>query len=117
MARTAKIKWNSSGAIRAVTRATREATIELMGEVKERAVEYCPIDKGDLRASARVEYYSTRTVCIFDEPYALIQHENLEYKHKVGQAKYLERAFNEVMPHLQPTIEHYIAAELAKGSK
>lgn len=112
MARYAKIKWNSSGAIRAVTRATRKSTIDLMEEVKKRAVEYCPLDKGDLRASARVEYYSSSTVCYFDEPYALIQHENLNFKHKIGQAKYLERAFNEVMPHLSYRVEQEISKEL-----
>jgi hypothetical protein len=115
MARQVSIKWNASGAIRIVTRATVKATKALMEDVKDKAVEYCPLDKGDLRNSARVAYYGTSTVCYFEEPYALIQHENLEYRHRVGQAKYLERAFNEVMPHCRYTVQDAVNQDLAGG--
>ena len=59
---------------------------------------YCPVDTGALRASGQVEApviegslitvqlgYGNSSV-----PYALRQHEDLTYKHKVGSAKYLE---------------------------
>ena len=33
-------------------------------------------------------------------PYAIVQHENIEFFHKVGQAKFLESTINESAPYL-----------------
>ena len=33
-------------------------------------------------------------------PYAIVQHENMEFFHKVGQAKFLESTINESAPYL-----------------
>lgn len=41
----------------------------------------------DLRGSSQEVYVS------FNTPYAIDQHENLHYRHKDGQAKYLETAY------------------------
>ena len=60
---------------------------------------FVPVDLGPLRASGYVKEPDRSGLDISEElgfggasaPYALIQHESLEYKHKVGEAKYLEK--------------------------
>jgi hypothetical protein len=61
--------------------------------------EYVPVEKGILRSSGHVEKPVLRpgrieVILGYGGPakaYALVQHERLDFKHKVGQAKYLER--------------------------
>jgi len=68
---------------------------EIMKLAKEK---YVPVDLGALRASGYVKRHkegSTFTVELgfggASAPYALIQHENMEYNHTTGGPKYLER--------------------------
>ncbi len=76
----------------------QEAQIE-MTESKRR----CPVDVGTLRASGMVAepIRSGRNISVTlsyggaAQDYAIPQHENLEYVHKVGQAKFLESVLNE----------------------
>lgn len=112
--RHVSIQWNADYAIKAVTRATQQSTKDLMEEVKERAVEYAPERTGDLKKSARVQYGKSRTMVYFDATYALVQHEDLDFYHKVGGPKYLERAFNEIMPHLRPEMSRKLKAALKR---
>jgi hypothetical protein len=54
-----------------------------------------PEDLGDLRSSLTVVPADADTLTsavVSDSPYAVAQHENLAYRHKHGQAKYLEAA-------------------------
>lgn len=68
----------------------------IMGESKAKFV---PVDRGPLRASGHVlqpqkDAQGTYVVMGFGGPavaYAVVQHEVLHYKHRHGQAKYLER--------------------------
>ena len=87
----------------------QEAQIE-MTESKRR----CPVDVtsgrggGTLRASGHVQrpVRSGRKISVTlayggaAEDYAIIQHEELDYHHEVGQAKYLESVLNESAPHM-----------------
>jgi hypothetical protein len=60
-----------------------------------KAVEYCPIDTGALRASRRVDVDRDGADISFGgpmAPYAVHVHEDLGAHHPVGQAKFLERA-------------------------
>ena len=57
---------------------------------------WVPVDKDDLRKSGKVErvqvnQFTRKTVISFNTPYAWEQHENLDFKHKIGQAKFVER--------------------------
>ncbi len=62
-----------------------------------------PVDEGIMRASGVVDKPVTRgtTVTVLlgyggvAKPYALIQHERLDFHHRVGEAKFLERPVNE----------------------
>jgi len=68
----------------------------IMGESKAKFV---PVDRGPLRASGHVmppqaDAGGTVVIMGYGGPavkYAVVQHERLSYKHRVGQAKYLER--------------------------
>lgn len=56
-----------------------------------------PHEEGTLERSgaSSVDRASLRSAVVYDTPYAVAQHENLEYNHKgKGQAKYLESAGN-----------------------
>lgn len=61
--------------------------------------EFVPVDQGDLRNTGHVqppvvEGSETSVTLGFGGPaasYAIPQHENLDFKHQVGEAKYLER--------------------------
>lgn len=68
---------------------------EIMALAKEK---YVPVDLGPLRASGFVRYdnrFKEITVKLgfggASAPYALIQHENMNYRHTTGGPKYLER--------------------------
>ena len=86
----------------------QEAQIE-MTESKRR----CPVDVGTLRASGMVaqpERGPGRNISVTlsyggaAQDYAIPQHENLEYFHKVGQAKFLESVLNESRPFMAARI-------------
>jgi len=78
-------------------------------------IERTPIDKGNLRDSIRVEgpIFEGKNIGVlilaggpeYGVTYAVEQHENLEYYHEVGQAKYLESVIMEQRP--------FIAARIA----
>ena len=65
---------------------------DIMGDSKQN---YVPVRDGFLRASGHVLLPQPGPVVVLgyggpSVPYAVVQHERLDYKHKVGQAKYLE---------------------------
>lgn len=73
-------------------KAMRDIGQDLLGKSVKRA----PLDNADLRGSGFTEVNGTETIVGYTEPYALRQHETLEYNHpKGGEAKYLERPLNE----------------------
>jgi hypothetical protein len=62
--------------------------------VKEEAVRRCPIDTGALRKSARVKIRGNEGSINFGMDYAVYVHERLDLRHPVGEAKFLENAWN-----------------------
>jgi hypothetical protein len=91
----AKIKWNGSEVLRrqkaAGTRALQHGTEFLLGESRP----LVPVEEGELARSgtASVDPGQQKGAVSYDEPYAVDQHESLEYYHDDGQAKYLEEPF------------------------
>lgn len=67
---------------------------------------FVPVKLGALRSSGHVTAVERvgRIVLVrlvyggVSAPYAIIQHERLDFQHKVGEAKYLERPLNEAVP-------------------
>jgi hypothetical protein len=80
----------------AVARAVYVAGNVVMTEAKTRA----PIDTGVLRASGYVTIPSATNPKVeigfggAAEPYALVQHERTEFRHEVGEAKFLQNAID-----------------------
>lgn len=73
-------------------KALRDVGLDLLGK----SVDLAPVDKGDLRGSGSSHFEDNTVTVGFSEPYAVSQHEHLEYEHpKGGQAKYLEKPFRE----------------------
>jgi hypothetical protein len=112
---------------RQVTALRQEAEIE-MKESKKRCPVYSPargeyVDHvgGTLRASGHVEPVEQRggktsVNLVYGgaaEAYAIVQHEELDYHHNVGQAKYLESVLMESLPYMGARI----AARMKENAK
>lgn len=78
----------------------RIALVQVTSDLKDYATTLVPVDTGALRDSvySRIDVnhgdqFSAEVG--FKKEYATEQHENLNYNHEQGQAKYLEQPFNE----------------------
>lgn len=72
-----------------------------------------PKRDGDLRGSAQVinaTIFNLEAWVTFDTPYAVRQHEELDYFHPVGEAKFLERTLQDEAK----TIQRIIAAPIGR---
>lgn len=79
-----------------IEKAAREAMRDTAKQVLKIAKDYVPVDEGTLRRSGRVGVNDLAVYVRFKAPHAWMQHENLDYEHNRGGAKYLERAVDEV---------------------
>lgn len=71
------------------------------------SVPLAPLDRGPLRASAQVTEATPDNLTAYvsyDTPYAARQHEELDWRHDDGQAKYLEQPLIENAEKYQQTI-------------
>lgn len=66
----------------------QKAADAILAESNRRA----PEDEGDLKASGRAVADGNEAAVGYGAPYAVRQHEKLNYHHDSGQAKYLETA-------------------------
>lgn len=93
---------------RATPQAIKDVTLDLLGK----AVNLAPVDTGDLRGSGKAEFSDdgkSGTVS-FNTPYAIRQHEELDYNHpQGGQARYLAAPFeanqDKYIKHLRDSIK------------
>lgn len=93
-----EIKWNGAAAKKASRaggiRGLQLSTELLLGE----AVKIVPLEEGTLQHSgkAAVDEESLTGIVSFGTPYAVVQHERLDFRHANGrQAKYLEKPWRE----------------------
>lgn len=71
----------------------------IVADLQGKAQSLAPVDLGDLRGSAFSEVENMVGTVGFTEPYAMRQHEEVEYRHpKGGQAKFLEQPFKQNTP-------------------
>lgn len=92
------LEWHNEVAEKQIEEAMKKLKAVAI-EIKSRSQEMCPVDIGTLRDSAYVEDLPNGYEIGYGgaaEEYALEQHENLDYYHDDGQAKFLELAFLEV---------------------
>lgn len=83
---------------------TMKGIEKAMGIIYDASQPLVPVDTGALKRSGQIEevdsgmkmkYHSENPINGYN--YAPIQHENLTFNHRVGQAKYLENAVKENM--------------------
>lgn len=85
--------------IRNVTQqCTKKGTWSALDHLAAKSKEQVPLDQGPLKNSCYVDVAddgSSGTVS-YDTPYAIVQHENMQYQHQRGRkAKYLEDPAND----------------------
>jgi hypothetical protein len=89
-----RIEWNGA----AVDEAARRGAARGLGlgaeHVRGVSVDLAPLDTAALRDSATASHdaESLTAAVSYDTPYAARQHEELDYHHRTGGPKYLERA-------------------------
>lgn len=82
--------------------------------LKGRSQALCPVDSGTLKNSCVIEESGDHIIVGYGgaaSSYAAIQHENLQFHHEVGQAKYLEQPFTEMEDEIKAAV-----AEAVKGA-
>lgn len=91
-------QWYGDQALDAIASAVQDGLMECGADLQSKSVQEAPIDTGDLRANCSVTEEPLDVMVGYDLPYAMKQHEELDYHHpKGGKAKYLEDPFNENM--------------------
>lgn len=113
MASNVRSKWYGDLA-RQNMRTGQARGLRLAAEfVKEKSVEVVPIDRKPLMQSAAVDSNDKKAVVYYDTPYAVIQHEALDFQHKAGrQAKYLEEPLYANSGKVQKLIGEAIDAQI-----
>lgn len=84
-------------------------------EVMPDADEHCPVKDGTLRDSHVVEREGAVVTMGYGgsaAPYAERQHEDMTLSHTVGEAKWLENAFNRKLPELQKILDERLEGVL-----
>lgn len=111
---TVTFRWNGPAAtatIRdAATRGLRDAAEHVLAE----STKVVPLEEGTLSKSGAtsVDAATLTATVSYDTPYAVRQHEELDYRHDEGrQAKYLEQPLNEN----RDTIARIIGDEIGKA--
>ncbi len=92
--------------------------MKVMGtEIKSLSQQRCPVDSGTLRDSCVVKSDLVLMQVTVGyggaaSSYAARQHEDMSLNHPVGQAKFLESAFNEIVPTLHASIKAKLQASV-----
>ena len=96
-------------------KAIRAAAVVGLGQwaelVLEKSRALVPLDEATLERSGTpsVDEHAMAAAVSYDTPYAVIQHENMDFHHPGGrQAKYLERPWAESMKWALPLIQKQI---------
>ena len=82
--------------VRRIKQQAEEGIQEVAMDLLQKSKDLCPVDLGDLKASGFISKEGDKTVVGYTEPYALRQHEELEFNHpNGGQAKFLQQPLEE----------------------
>jgi len=108
------LSWNDVKAKDIAKKAAAYALERCAFDLQGKSQQQAPIDTGDLRANCsvsplKVEGSRLEVRVGYDLPYAIVQHERLDFKHpKGGGPKYLENPFNENKGKYQAYIEKVV---------
>lgn len=113
MSRT-QFRWNG----RFVSERVRASAVEGLRDAAEHLLEYAnrtvPIEEATLMRSGQsdVDPETLEASVSYDTPYAVVQHERLDFKHDPGRrAKWLELSLNE----REEPIQRYIARKIQES--
>ncbi|MCR4398936.1 MAG: HK97 gp10 family phage protein [Firmicutes bacterium] len=115
------LSWRGDLAKAVARQAAVAALKKCAADLQGKSAMQAPIDTGDLRSNCSVkdpvEDGRSITVTVgYDLPYAVVQHEHLEYRHpKGGKAKYLEDPFKENEGRYRSDIASTVKNALSKG--
>ena len=88
--------WYGDQMFYAITNSVQDGLVECGADLQSKSIQEAPVDSGDLRADCAVEEEPLKVRAGYSLPYAMKQHEELDFNHpKGGKAKYLEDPFNE----------------------
>lgn len=97
MARNFRLRFNGSAASAAMRQGAARGLLLAAEHVLQVSNEVVPLDESPLQQSgtASVDPPSLTAMVSYDTPYAVRQHEELNYRHAPGRtAKYLENSLN-----------------------
>lgn len=103
-----KLTWHGDRAIEAIQEALKTALLTCGADLQRKSSEQAPKDTGDLRGNCAVDDGDLDGLSVrvgYSLPYAMVQHERLDYHHTDGKAKYLEDPFNENIDKYQKTMK------------
>lgn len=101
------VTWNGPAIAREVTGGAVRGLNQAAAHLQSKTVQRTPKDTGELRRSLVIfpaTIQSPRSGVGSNLHYAIRQHEELSYRHKFGEAKFLERAMNAEARSLQSII-------------
>jgi len=114
MTQRTRLRWNGAAALRGThagaVRGLRLAVEHILAESRR----IVPIEEATLERSgvATVDESSLTAAVSYDTPYAIRQHEEMNYQHDAGRsAKYLERPLTQEAD----TVAEIIAAQLRRS--
>lgn len=86
-------------AISSIADKNKQAIKDVCLDLSAKSKDLAPLDTGDLKASGYTAFEKTENGFVgevgFNTAYAAVQHEELEYRHTDGEAKYLEKPLKE----------------------
>lgn len=109
-----KVEWNDDAILALARQRSMDGAEELAYIIKTDAMEHCPValvNGGTLRASHGVERTDMKVEIGCGgaaAPYALKQHERVDFHHSSGEAKWLENAFQRHIPELEKYVEKHL---------
>lgn len=117
---TSSVVWHGDQISRGVARGGVIGTTKAAHRLQALSVPLAPIDTGALRESASVVPANDgqnlpEAALVFDTPYAAAQHENEQYHHDQGQAKYVEQPLTEHSAELQGIIAAEVRLGIIRG--
>lgn len=96
--------------IKAALKGQKALALNILGESQK----LVPVDTSTLKRSGHVSTERNITTISYNTPYALKQHEDASLNHpKGGEAKYLEKPFNEKVQDM----ENFISTEVYKAMR
>lgn len=92
-----KLVWRGDAVMSICASQLKSNLLKAAMDLQSESVKQAPKDTGDLRGNCAIDASNLEkfeVVVGYSLPYALRQHEELNYKHTNGKAKFLEDPFN-----------------------